>query len=183
MAHIPINLSDQSIHIHAQRPLAFEMVSVLGVGGGVPQASNAGSTPSIKVLATNGDRQLVEFHTPLKAGPWQMNWKTTEWVAVKHPTSIDFELLPSGGILAGGLRQLTDRLEFVAQGNCTELIYKSRFGIRWSIGGWLVGKILVAPIIKSHMLEHLEDLKVKIENRARRSRLYPQLPCKEDEQG
>ena len=183
MAHIPIKLPDQSIHIHAQRPLAFEMVSALGVVSGAPQSSNTATTPSIKVLATNGDRQLVEFHTPLKLGVFKTNWNTTEWVSPKSPTSIDFELLPSDGLLAGGLQQLTDRFEFVAKGNCTELIYKSRFGVRWSIGGWLVGKILVAPIIKSHMIEHLEELKVKIENRARRSRVYPQLPCAEDEQG
>jgi len=177
VAHIPIDLPDQTIHIHAQRELAFEMVSALGIMEGDSKKKGGASSPSIKVIAANGDRQLVEFRTPLKIGPIAGSWKTTEWVTPKSPKSIDFELLPDSGIFGGGLRQLTDRFEFVQQGNCTELTYKSRFGIRWSVGGWLLGKVLFAPILKSHMIEHLNEVKRLVENRAKRSRIYPQLEC------
>ena len=88
-------------------------------------------------------------------------------------------MVPAHGIITGGLRQLTDGFELEKQGNCTVLTYKSRFGIRWSVGGWLLGKVLIGPIIKKHMIAHLGEVKEMIENRARRSRVYPQLPCDE----
>ena len=120
---------------------------------------------------------LVEFTTPVKLGPVSMTWKSIEWVIPIKPTSIDFELVPAGGVLAGGFRQLSDRFEFENEGNCTRMIYKSRFGIRWSVGGWLFGKLLIGPIIKSHMIEHLGEVKELVENRAKRSRIYPQKDC------
>ena len=172
MTHIPIDLPDQSVHIHAQRSLAFELVSALGTSG-----RNGG--PSSRVLEVDGNRMLVEFHTPLKLGPLNMTWKSVEWVTPDKPQSIDFELVPVGGIITGGLQQLTDHFELEKKGNCTVLTYRSRFGICWSIGGWLLGKVLIGPIIKKHMVQHLGDLKEMIENRASRSRLYPQLPCEE----
>jgi len=176
VAHIPIDLPDQSIHIHAQRELAFEMISALG---GMSDAKGAGA-PMSTVLREDGERTFVEFNTPLKLGPISTIWKTTEWVTPKQPSSIDFELVPSSGILTGGLRQLTDRFEFAEQGNCTLITYKSRFGIRWSVGGWLLGIVVVKPIIKAHMAEHLDEIKEMIENRAKRSRVYPQLVCAEN---
>ena len=115
----------------------------------------------------------------MKIGPISTTWKTTEWVLPEKPVSISFELVPDHGIIIGGLRQLTDQFIFKKQGNCTVLTYKSRFGIRWSVGGWLVGKIIIGPIIKKHMVEHLVEVKAVIENRARRSRVYPQRECSE----
>lgn len=169
------------MHIHAQRELAFEVVSALGVGGAVNgSGGNAGESPMSVVLKTDGPRMLVEFNTPLKLGPFATTWKSTEWVTPEKPRSIDFELVPASGIISGGLRQLTDRFEFAPEGNCTILTYSSRFGIRWSVGGWLVGKVLVAPIMNMHMSEHLVQVKEMVESRARRSRVYPQLDCPEN---
>lgn len=176
MAHIPIDLPTQSVHIHAQRDLAFEVIAGMGTGGA------NGDSPNV-VLEKNGNRMLVEFHTPLKIGPFSTTWKSTEWVTPSKPDSIDFDLVPTNGIINGGLRQLTDRFEFAESGNCTELAYKSRFGIRWSIGGWLLGKAVFGPIMKKHMIEHLGDVKGIIENRASRSRLYPQLECDQVDEG
>ncbi len=120
---------------------------------------------------------LVEFRSRVNIGPLSTTWKTTEWVSPNRPESISFELVPDSGIIRGGLRQLTDKFEFEKQGNCTLLTYRSRFGIRWSVGGWLLGKALIGPIIKKHMLEHLAAVKETIERRASRSRLYPQVAC------
>lgn len=179
MAHISIDLPDQSVHIHAQRELAFEVITSFGVGG-----MGGSDGPSNVVLKEDGRRMLVEFHTPLKFGPISTTWKSTEWVTPEKPVSIDFELVPAGGIINGGLRELKDRLTLEKRGNCTLLTYKSRFGIRWSVGGWLFGKVLIGPIIKKHMIEHLGEVREMIENRAKRSRLYPQLDCDEaDEVG
>ncbi len=192
MAHIPIDLPDQMVHIHAQRELAFEVISSFGIGTGFNE--NAGSSkvesndeignavnggrPNV-VLEKDGQKMLVMFHTPLKFGWWSTSWSSEEWVTPQKPNSIDFELVPGTGVVAGGLRQLSDRFEFEEQGNCTLLIYKSRFGIRWSIGGWVLGKTLIGPIIKSHMIQHLGEVKETIESRARRSRMYPQRDCVE----
>ena len=181
MAHIPIDLPDQSVHIHAQRDLAFEVISSFGNGGnGGPANGNGGSQrPMSVVLKEDGSRMLVEFQSNIKFGLISTTWKTTEWVSPAKPTSIAFELVPASGIMAGGLRQLTDRFDFHEKGNCTVLTYKSRFGMRWSVGGWLLGKMLIGPIIKKHMIEHLGEVKIMIESRASRSRLYPQLDCDE----
>lgn len=182
MAHIPIDLPDQSIHIHAQRELAFEVVAALGPteekrGQGGSAKSKLDSAPAVKIIATNSDRQLVEFNTPLKLGPVRKTWKTTEWVSPMPPLSIDFNLLPDRGFIAGGLRELVDRFEFEDEGGCTVLTYKSRFGIRWSIGGWVLGKVLFGPVIRNHMIDHLAEVKVLVENRAKRSRIYPLRDC------
>lgn len=186
MAHIPIDLPDQSVHINAQRELAFEVISSFGAGAGASSSngmaggsgSGSGSQrPMSVVLEEDGSRMLVEFRSNLKFGPVSGTWKTTEWVSPEKPNSIDFELVPSSGIMSGGLRQLNDRFDFQEKGNCTVLTYKSRFGIRWSVGGWLLGKILIGPIIKKHMIEHLVEVKTMIESRASRSRLYPQVAC------
>lgn len=181
MAHIPISLPDQSIHIHAQRELAFQMVSALGISEEDRANGNSKKGPTIKVIAANGNRQLVEFRTPLKLGPLNTSWKTTEWVTPHSPVSIDFDLLPDSGLVAGGLRELHDRFDFEQAGNCTVLNYQSQFGIRWSVGGWLLGKLVFRPIIKKHMIQHLTEVKQLIENRARRSRIYPQLACSLDD--
>ena len=183
MAHIPIDLPDQSVHVHAQRELAFEVVSSFGAGGkagGMSGSFGAGKRgESALVLEESETRMLVEFRTHIKFGPFSATWKTTEWVSPEKPVSIDFELVPDHGIISGGLRLLTDHFEFEQQGNCTVLTYKSRFGIRWSVGGWMLGKALIGPIIKRHMIEHLGEVKETIESRASRSRLYPQLECDE----
>ncbi len=177
MAHIPIDLPEQSVHIHAQRQLVFEMISAMGAPGG-DKADNGKPV----VLQQDGNRMLVRFSTPLKIGPISTTWTTTEWVTPNMPTAIDFELVPANGIIAGGLRQLNDHFEFEVQDNCTMLRYKSRFGIRWSVGGWVLGKALFGPVIKKHMIEHLEEVKEMVENRAKRSRIYPQLACSENDE-
>jgi hypothetical protein len=174
VAHIPIDLPEQSVHIHAQRELAFEMISAIGEPNG---GSAAGDVPV--VLEQEGDRMLVQFKTPLKLGPISTMWATVEWVTPNVPSAINFELVSDSGIISGGLRELIDRFEFEEQGNCTVLRYKSRFGIRWSVGGWLLGKLLFGPIIKSHMIEHLAEIKEMVENRAKRSHIYPQHECSE----
>jgi len=39
--------------------------------------------------------------------------------------------------------------------------------------------VLFGPIIKSHMIEHLGEVKEMIESRAKNSHIYPQLDCEE----
>ena len=179
MAHIPIDLPNQSVHIHAQRELAFEVISSFGAGGMAAGPAAGKDGPASVVLEEERDRMLVEFRSRVNIGPISTTWKTTEWVSPNRPESISFELVPDSGIIKGGLRQLTDRFDFEEQGNCTVLTYRSRFGIRWSVGGWLLGKALIGPVIKKHMIEHLATVKETIESRAKRSRLYPHLECDE----
>lgn len=178
MAHIPIDLPEQSVHVHAQRELAFEVMTSFGAGGG-GMGPGEGGPPTV-VIQDDGDSMLVEFRTALKFGPIATTWMTTERVTPARPVSIDFKLVPAHGIVTGGLRELNDQITFEKRGNCTLITYKSRFGIRWSIGGWLLGKVVIVPIIRKHMIEHLSEVKAMIEDRASKSRVHPQLACDED---
>ena len=56
MAVIPVSAREVSVHIHADRRLAFQVLTAFGAGG-QNQASS-------KVLRRDEDRLLVEFHTP-----------------------------------------------------------------------------------------------------------------------
>jgi len=137
--------------------------------------------PSNRVLEDEGTRKFVEFTTPISLGfGMHRNWVTTEWVDLHEPESIDFNLVPGNGPITGGLKLLNDRFELRDQGSCTEFTYHSKFGIRWSVFGWALGKIFLRKLMHKFMREHLIELKVMIEARAELSRVHPQIACTHD---
>jgi hypothetical protein len=170
VAVIPIRVEPEEIHIRADRRLAFEVVTGFTSGNGAPEGAP-------RVLETDGDRLLVEFRTPVDLG-FGIRWhfRTVEWLTLKEPEQIDFDLVPGKGPIRGGLKLLTDRFSLHDVDGCTEFRYESTFGIRWSVLGWLLGKLLIQRAMKQHMKKHLAALKVTIEARAERSRVYP-LDC------
>ncbi len=165
----PIALPPAEIHIHADRRLAFQVVTAFGA------AASGGGVPGPKILQDEGDRKLVAFSTPVKLLGMNRVFPTTEWVTLNEPEQIDFDLVPGKGPIAGGLKLLKDRFTFEDREGCTLMRYESTFAIRWSWPGWILGKLLFAPIIGSHMRHHLDELKVMIEERASRSRAFPQV--------
>jgi hypothetical protein len=121
---------------------------------------------------------LVEFNSPVKIGPGMNTvFKTTEWVTMSEPEQINFRLVPGRGPITGGLRDLSDRFVFDDHGSCTVLTYESAFAIRWSVFGWVLGKMFFARYLKDHMIKHLAEVKTIVEARAGRSKVYPQAAC------
>ena len=170
MAVMTIRVEPEEIHIRADRRLAFEVVTSFGGKDG-----QTGASP--RVLEEDGDRLLIEFRTPVEFGfGIKRNFRTVEWLTLKEPEQIDFELVPGKGPITGGLKRLDDRFLLEDVDGCTEFRYESTFCIRWSLFGWLLGKLLLQRTIKRHMRHHLAELKETIEARAKRSRVYP-LEC------
>ena len=170
MAVIPIRVEPEEVHIRADRRLAFKVVTGF-------TSRNGALERAPRVLETDGDRLLVEFRTPVEFGfGIRRYFRTVEWLTLREPEQIDFELVPGKGPIAGGLKQLDDRFLLEDVDGCTEFRYESTFCIRWSIFGWLLGKLLFQRAIKRHMRRHLAELKETIEARAERSRIYP-LEC------
>lgn len=165
----PITIKPQEVHIHADRRLAFEVLTSFGT------AMRSGDGGSAEVLRDEGDRMLVRFNTPVKLLGLIKIWPTEEWVTPTEPEQIDFELVPGKGPLVGGLKLLTDRFTLHDASGCTVMRYESTFGIRWSWPGWLLGKLAIAPLIRSHMHHHLDDVKDTIEARAARSHVYQRV--------
>src|SRR5437870_8970796 len=85
---LPIRLTPVERHIHADRRLAFQVLTAFGV------RQEDGS--SSMVLKAEGDRKLVEFHSVIptfrhgqKRG--QKMYRTVEWVTLLEPEEIRFE--------------------------------------------------------------------------------------------
>lgn len=161
----PIPLRPAEVHIHADRRLAFEVITAFG-------ANSLPSHGRSTVLERQGDRLLVEFHTSVQ-GPLGRRkvYRTVERVALRPPEAVEFE-----GV-EGPLRRLRDRLVFVEEGGCTRLRYESEIGLGWGIIGWLVGRLLVQPMMQRFMRKHLVEMKETVEARAKKSRVYPQRSC------
>ena len=164
MAIIPVCTPEMSVHIHAERELAFQVLTAFGAG---PQNGS-----SSKVLERDGDRLMVEFHTPGKdlLGR-RRTYRTVEWVTPRKPDVIEFE-----GV-EGPLSMLCDRFDLTDEGGCTRLNYESEFGVKGWIFGWLASRLVVRRMLRKMMHEHLEEMKETIEARAERSKAFPQRPC------
>ena len=161
---IPVRMEAVETHIHADRRLAFQVLTAFGAG----QPDGGSST----VLRDEGHRKLVEFRSliPTAAGGKQMV-RTVEWVTLHEPEAIDFE-----GV-EGPLPFLRDRFELGDTGGCTSFRYESTFGLKGWIVGWLIGRHRVKARLSRFMREHSHALKATIEERARQSRVFPCRGC------
>ncbi|OLC54813.1 MAG: hypothetical protein AUH77_08080 [Candidatus Rokubacteria bacterium 13_1_40CM_4_69_39] len=165
---LPIRLTPVERHIHADRRLAFQVLTAFGV------RQEDGS--SSMVLKAEGDRKLVEFHSVIptfrhgqKRG--QKMYRTVEWVTLLEPEEIRFE-----GV-EGPVDLLQDRFVLQNLDGCTLFRYESTIGIKGGFAGWLKGQILVRPTLSRFMRDHSRRLKETIEARAKNSRLYPYRHC------
>lgn len=165
MMVLPIHMPPVIVHIHADRRLAFQVLTAFG--NGVPLQG-----ASTRVLERDGGSLLVEFHTGgrnLFGRP--KTYRTVERVTLSEPSHIEFE-----GIEVP-VSMLRDRFELTSEDGCTRFTYRSTFGVKGWIFGWLLGLLLVRPIMRRLMVEHTAGLKQSIEQRAQRSKVYPQRPC------
>lgn len=162
---IPVRLPPIDIHVHADRRLAFQVLTAFG-------AAAPGAAASSQVLWREPGRLLVKFETPAR-GPLGRRkvYKTLEWVVPHEPERIEFETVQ------GPLSMMRDRFLLEEQQGCTRLVYESEFGVKGSALGWLVAMLYVRPLLRRLMREHLREMKTLIEARAHRSRLFPQQPC------
>ena len=165
---LPIRLTPVERHIHADRRLAFQVLTAFGV------RQEDGS--SSMVLKAEGDRKLVEFHSVIptfrhgqKRG--QKMYRTVEWVTLLEPEEIRFE-----GV-EGPVDLLQDRFVLRDLDGCTLFRYESTIGIKGGIAGWFKGRLLVRPTLSRFMRDHSHGLKETIEARAKNSRLYPYRHC------
>ncbi len=160
---VSIKLDPIEVPIHADRRLAFQVMTAFGAG---PKDA----AESSKVLEHDGDRVLVEFHSPVKGLHGRTKvYKTTEWVMPHEPERIDFEHVN------GPLEIMHDHMELEeVEGGCMTLRYTSEFAVRWWWPGWIIGILYVRPTLRKMMEKHLLDLKETIEERAQRSHLFPQ---------
>lgn len=171
MSVIPVRLPPQEVHIHADRRLVFQVITAFGASQGIEEGAS-------QVLRREDDgRLLVEFHTP---GPGLFGrrkvYRTVERVTLHEPERVEFD-----GV-EGPLSLLRDRFTLEADGNCTQFRYESEVGLRWWLLGWLVTTLYVRPLLRRMMRQHLEELKDTIEARAKRSKVYPQGPCDQEQQ-
>ena len=161
---IPIRMDPVEIHIHADRRLAFQVLTAFGTAQ--PDGTSS------RVLRDEGQRKLVEFHAliPTAAGRKKI-YRTVEWVTLHEPAAIDFE-----GV-EGPLDLLRDRFVLDDVAGCTRFRYESLFGLKGWIVGWLAARSRVKPLLGRFMREHTHQLKATIEERAKRSRVFPYRPC------
>ena len=166
---IPIRVPTAKVHVQADRRLAFQVLTAW-------EAARLDGMPTSKVLDRENDRLLIQFLTPVRM-PFGIRTvqRTVEWVAATEPECIEFE-----GV-EGPLPLLLCRWNLEEWGDCCQFTYDSTFALHGSPLGWLFGALLVRPLMKRMMREHLAELKETIEARAARSRLFPQRPCPPDE--
>ena len=166
----PITLEPRTIHIRADRRLVFQVLTAYGNMGLDGYSS--------KVMADHGDRKLVEFHTPLKIRNKTHVVRSVEWVQLTEPERIDFWLAEGyeeKSIFA--LSLLEDAFAMSDRDGCTEMTYESRFAVKTPVIGWLLARLMMVPVMRRHMVDHLEDIKGLCEARAERSRVWPFEGC------
>ena len=156
---MPVRMRPVETHIHADRRLAFQVLTAFGA-----RQADGGSSRVVK--AENG-RVLVEFHQVV--GKRLVN--TVEWVITKPPEEVRFL-----GV-QGPLKLLEDRFLLADLQGCTQFSYESTIGVAGSIAGWLVARLYVKRIMERFMAEHAEKLKQAVEERARHSMVFPFLGC------
>ena len=171
MSSIPIRLPPVEVHVHADRRLAFQVITAFDIPA-------KGDGPSSRVLSREEDRLLVEFNSPIRGllGGRKV-YRTVERVTLHEPERIDFE-----GV-KGPLSLLSDRFTLEQEGGCTRFRYESKFGVRGWVIGWLIGMLYVRPKLGRFMREHTAEMKETIEARAERSRMFPQQPCQMEAAG
>ena len=162
---VRIRVPTAEIHVQADRRLAFQVLTAWGVAG-------PGGKPTSKVLEKTGDRVLCEFYTPVSAY-FGLKWvqRTVEWVTVTEPERIIFDAVKAPLPLMLCYWSLDE------WGDCCLFKYDATIALHGSLFGWILGILFIRPMFKRMMQQHVIELKVTIEARAARSRVFPQRPC------
>lgn len=165
MRVIPIRLKPFSVHVNADRRLAFQVLTAFG-------AAAAESGAASRVVSRDGDRLLVEFYTPGRGLLGRARvFRTLERVSPREPDLIEFE-----GV-EGPLSLLRERLVLEDDDGCTILRHHGEFGLRGWLLGWIVGALVIRPVLARLLRAHGDEMRRAIEDRASRSRVFPQGSC------
>ena len=113
MSPILIRLPPVEVHMHADRRLAFQVITAFG-------AAAEKDGPFSRMLSREDNRLLVEFNTPVRGllGGRKV-YRTVERVTLHEPEMIDFE-----GV-TGPLSLLHDRFTLEQEEGCTRFRYES----------------------------------------------------------
>ena len=161
---IRIRIPTVQVHVEADRRLALQVLTAWGVTG--PRGE-----PTSKVLEKSGDRVLCEFYTPVRAFGRRWMQRTEEWVTVVEPERIEFEAIKAP------LPVLLCTFSLDEWGDCCLFKYDATIALHGSLLGWVFGALLIRPMFRRTMREHLAEMKARIESRAAHSRLFPQRRC------
>lgn len=161
---IPVRMKTVVAHFHADRRLAFEVLTAFG--NSLPDGSSS------RIVEDLGDRKLVEFQTitPALFGRTR-RYRTVELVTLVQPEEIRFDGQE------GPLDLLRDRFLLEKAGDCTWFRYESTVGVKGWLAGLLISRLYVQPLLGRFMRTHTRKLKAIIEERASKSHVYPQRIC------
>lgn len=138
--------------IDAPRELVFEVAAAPYLGRTPPAGTEVWERGSDLVVAAHHTR--VHFYTA----------RTVEAVRFEEPERIAFRHLQ------GPVPEAFEEFLLRDAGGGTELEYRGQIGIDWWLLGRLAGRVWVVPQWESKVRPHLEDLKERAEERARRRR-------------
>lgn len=158
----------RSVQVCADRRLAFQVLTAFG-------AKTADGSTS-EVLSEAGNTKLVKFTTPVKLIWRTRQLATEERVTLDEPRTIDFELLRAENYMRV-FSLFKERFTLQDADGCTDFTYDSRFRIHGMPLSYPFAVGVVRPILARFMEQHLAELKQTIEQRAERSKMYPQKKC------
>ena len=150
------------VEIEAPVGLVYQMLSTLGQG-----ATRHGER--VEVRSRDAGHVVADFWTrvPLPLGRATLV-HTRESVELRPPARVDYRHLE------GALRGLAECITaepIAGQPRHTRLAYKAELP-EVGLGRWLLVRLVGQPILQRAIREHLADLKVRAEARARRSRVF-----------
>lgn len=156
----PVPIGPVYCRIAAPPELVYQMLAAIGQGG-------TRSGERSEVLSRDGNDLIADFWTCVRfpAGIERLV-RTRERVTLHPPDRLDYEHLD------GPVRGLRERIGTAsAAGGGTVMTYVGRYEPR-NVGDYLGARVVAGPMIRRVMHQHFEDLRVRAEARAARSRVF-----------
>jgi hypothetical protein len=141
-----------TVPIAAPRELVFEIIAA-------PYLGRASGGSGIEVLARSPELVVAAHHTPVHF----YTARTVEAVKLDPPTRVRFKHL------TGPVPHAVEEFALDEVEGDTELRYRGELGIDFFILGRIAGRHWVRPQWERVVREHMDDLKVRAEQRSRRT--------------
>ncbi len=141
-----------TLQLAAPRDLVYELIQAPYTGPRAPEGSG------VEVLARSEGLVVAAHHTKVHF----YTARTVEAVGFAPPERVTFRHL------AGPVPEAFEEFLLWDRGGKTELEYRGEVGIDFWVLGRLAGRFWVRPQWEARVREHLEDLKVRAEERAGR---------------
>lgn len=156
-----VTVGPVSVRIAAPPQLVYQMISAIGQGDGR-------DGERAELLRRNGDELVCDFWTSvsLPVGADRLV-RTRERVTLRPPDTIEYEHLDGP---VRGLRE-TITVDHASDGG-TRMSYVGSYEPR-GILDHLRASLLARPVIRRVIRQHFDDVRVRAEARAARSRVFP----------